>query len=208
MRRAVEPEMCGEYLGRACESGIAHLKQLDQAVGSYCDMLMIAHDMGDSRGVIIGPELWRRVYKPHYRELFTRWHQITRMKVSLHCCGSVHAILDDLIECGVDVYNPVQISASGMDPATLKDKFGEQVIFYGGVFDAVLNSRDDSAERVYWRTRHNIETLSRGGGYLFAGVHNLPADLPESHLQALLQAWIDVRDDPALLSADPGDLGS
>lgn len=199
MRMVSEPEACHEFLGKAVDAALSQLKQLDEAVGSYCAILLIADDMGDTRGITIGPDLWRQIYKPHYKRLFTGWHNITGMKVSLHSCGSMIGILDDLIECGVDIYNPVQTSANGMDPATLKARFGDRLIFYGGVFDAVTLPIDASPDVVYETVKSNIKIMSRNGGYIFAGVHNLPGDLPESHLKAMLQAYRDCRSDPACL---------
>jgi len=193
MRMIEEPSACHEFLGKACDAGIAQLKQLDQAVGKYCDMLLIADDMGDVRGVTVGPNLWREIYKPHYNRLFTEWHKITNMKVSLHCCGSIFDILAELVECGVDIYNPVQISANKMNPAKLKANFGDDLIFYGGVFDAVLCPSNTPDEVVYETVKKNIQLFSEGGGYIFAGVHNLPADTPESHLRAMFDAYRDCR---------------
>ena len=193
IRMMEEPEACHEFLSKACDAGIAQLKQLDQAVGKYCDTLLIAHDMGDVRGVTVGPDLWREIYKPHYKRLFTEWHRITNMKVSIHCCGSVSDILGDLIESGLDIFNPVQISADGMDPEKLKTDFGDKLIFYGGCFDSVLCPPTTPDEVVYETVKKNIEIFSEGGGYIFAGVHNLPGDIPQSHLRAMLKAYQDCR---------------
>jgi uroporphyrinogen decarboxylase len=199
MQMVAEPEACHDFLGRAVEAGLAQLRQLEQAVGKYCDVLLIADDMGNTRGVTVGPDLWRKIYKPHYKRLFTEWHKITRMKVSLHSCGAISEILGDLIECGVDIYNPVQISANEMNPKVLKEKFGDKIIFYGGVYDAVLLDRESSDEAVYEAVKANIRTFSRGGGYLFAGVHNLPPDTTEGHLRAILRAYQDCCREPELL---------
>jgi uroporphyrinogen decarboxylase len=204
MRMVAEPEACHAFLGKAVDAALAHIEQLNQAVGAYCASLLIADDMGDTRGITIGPELWRQIYKPHYKRLFTGWHNRTGMKVSLHSCGSMIEVLDDLIECGVDIYNPVQTSANDMDPATLKERFGDRLIFYGGVFDAVSLPVDTPPETVYEKVKANIRMLSRGGGYIFAGVHNLPGDLPEGHLQAMLEAYRDCREDPACRKAGAG----
>jgi len=193
MRMVEEPEACHEFLGKACDAGIAHLKQLDQAVGKYCDMLLIAHDIGDVRGVTVGPHIWREIYKSHYARLFSQWHKITDMKISLHCCGSVVDILGDLMDCGLDIFNPTQISAEGMAPEKLKANFGHDLIFYGGCFDAVLYPPTTPDEVVYESVKRNIEIFSKGGGYLFAGVHNLPGDTPESHLRAMFEAYKDCR---------------
>jgi uroporphyrinogen decarboxylase len=194
MRLLEEPQIAHEFLHKACEAGLSQLKLLDQAVGKYCDMLMIADDIGDVRGVTIGPDLWREIYRPHYRRLFGGWHETTRMKVHLHSCGSIYDILDDLIECGVDVLNPVQISARNMEPERLKTAFGERIILCGGCFDAVQTPPHTPVEVVYETVKRNIAALSRGGGYIFAGVHNIPGDTPKAHLQAMLQAYRDCRD--------------
>lgn len=193
MQLVEEPHIAHEFLAKACEAGLSQLKLLDQAVGSYADMMMIADDIGDVRGITIGPDLWREIYKPHYEKLFGGWHDLTDMKVYLHSCGSIYDVLGDLIECGIDVLNPVQISAAKMEPKRLKAEFGDRLIFSGGVFDAVQTPPSTPADAVYEQVKSNIQTLAEGGGYIFAAVHNIPGDTPESHLRAILQAYRDCR---------------
>ena len=198
MRMAAEPDICHEFLAKNVEATVSQLKQLDQAIGKYCSFLGIADDIGDTRGVTIGPDLWRQIYKPHYKKLFREWHAITSMKVNLHCCGAIPDILEDLIECGVDIYNPVQISANGMSPSRLKEIAGDRLVFYGGVYDAVLYKPEMAEEEVYEAVKKNIEIFSKGGGYIFAGVHNLPPEMPEEHIRAFLQAYTDSKTQPQL----------
>ena len=193
MRMVSEPDAVHEFLDKAGEAAVSQLRVLEQAVGKYADMLMIAQDFGDLRGVQIGPELWRDIYKPHYKELFTAWHHITDMKVSLHSCGSIVDILGDLIECGLEVINPVQISARGMEPRKLKAEFGDSIIFYGGSYDAVACPVETPQLKVYEMVKENIETLSHGGGYIFSGVHNLQGNVPTEHLRAITDAFRDSR---------------
>ena len=166
---------------------------MDQAVGKYVDILSIAHDFGDNRGVTIGDDLWREIYKPHYKKLFQGWHDITNMKINLHSCGSIVSIMEDLIECGVDIINPVQTSAAGMGVEMLKAQFGERVIFYGGAYVAQLIAKNMTYEEVYSAVCKNIKVLGKGGNYIFAGVHNLPADMPECHIKAMLDAFYDTK---------------
>ncbi len=191
MLMAQEPDIAHEFINKACEASLSQLVLLDQAVGKYADILSIAHDFGDSRGITIGPELWRKIYKPHYKKLFTEWHKITDMKINMHSCGAISNILEDLIECGLDIINPIQISAMGMEPERLKKSYGDRLIFYGGCFDAVQTSSQTSDELVYNTVRRNIEILSKDGGYIFSGVHNMPGDTPESHIKAVLNAYND-----------------
>jgi len=198
MRMVTEPNAVHEFLGKSVDAAIANLKQLEQAIGKYCAFMGLADDIGGQNGITVGPDLWREIYKPHYKRLFTEWHRISNMKVNLHSCGSNFDIMDDLIECGVDLYNPVQVSAAKMAPATLKANWGDKIIFYGGVFDATLFPDTMAEDEVYRQVKKNIEALSKGGGYLFAGVHNLPGNLPEGHIRAMMQAYKDCRDNPAL----------
>ncbi len=189
-----EPDVMRAFLEKSLESALSQLRQLEQAVGKYVDILSIAHDFGDNRGITIGEELWRELYKPYYYRLFQEWKKITGMKSNLHSCGGVRAILPDLIECGVDLYNPVQISAQEMEPAQLKEDFGEKIIFWGGGYDAQQFRPEDSYETVYARVKENLRVLGKGGGYFFSGVHNLPADVPAEHLRAILNAYCQVRE--------------
>ncbi|MFZ2658666.1 MAG: uroporphyrinogen decarboxylase family protein [Victivallales bacterium] len=183
------PELMHEYLDKSVSSALSQLKQLDQVIGKYADMLSIAHDFGDNRNVMIGAPLWREIYKPHYKRLFTEWKKITRMKINFHSCGAISEILPDLVECGVDVLNPVQTSADNMDAPTLKNKFGDDLVFFGGAYDAQSIPANLSYEEVYVTVKRNCEIFKKGGGFIFAGVHNLPGDIPEHHIEAMLEAF-------------------
>jgi uroporphyrinogen decarboxylase len=165
---------------------------LEQAVGKYVDILSVAHDFGDNRCVTMGDDLWREIYQPYYKRFFNGWHERTAMKINLHSCGSVETILGDLIDCGLDIYNPVQISAHNMNPESLKARFGGRLVFWGGDYDAQM-MKGKSYDEVYAHTTHNLEVLKKGGGHIFSGVHNLPADMSEEHLQAMLAAWKNSR---------------
>lgn len=184
-----EPEIMREFLHKCTESALSQLKQLNQAVGKYVDILSIAHDFGDNRDVLIGADLWREIYKDAYRELFQGWKKMTGMKINLHTCGSVYSILADLIDCGADIINPVQISANNMSAGKLKSEFGDKIIFWGGAYDAQLFAPDESYEQVYKKVSDAVNTLKKGGGFIFSGVHNLPPDMPEHHMKAMLDAW-------------------
>ena len=113
------------------------------------------------------------------------------MKVNMHSCGAVSSILGDLIACGVDIFNPVQTSAAGMEASSLKERFGDRVVFWGGGYDAQQLDKNATYEEVYRAVRENICILGQGGGFIFSGVHNLPADMPKAHLQAMLDAYRD-----------------
>ena len=188
-----EPDVMKELLERSLNAGLSQLKELEQAVGKYADVLSIAHDFGDNRGVTVGEVTWREIYKPFYKRLFDGWHSITNMKINLHSCGSISAILDDLIECGADIINPIQTSAANMEAEEVKKRFGERIILWGGAYDAQLLPHTMTYDEVYKAVYGNIKTLGRNGGYIFSGVHNLPADMPMHHVKAMMDAYFDAR---------------
>ncbi len=189
-----EPDIMKEFLQKSVDAGLKQIALLQQAVGKYVDILSVAHDFGDNRGVTIGDNLWREIYKPYYKQYFEGWRKISTMKVNLHSCGSVSSIMGDLIECGVEVFNPVQTSAANMSAASLKERFGKDVVFWGGAYDAQLIRTTASYDEVYRTVYDNIKVLGAGGNYIFAGVHNLPATMPEAHLKAMIDAYRDARD--------------
>jgi uroporphyrinogen decarboxylase len=126
------------------------------------------------------------------------------MRVNLHSCGSIAEILPDLIECGLEVLNPVQTSAAGMDIPSLKRRFGNDLVFWGGAYNPQLISTDMGYEEVFDAVRQNVRLLGDGGGFIFSGVHNLPATLPESHIRAMLDAWNAERNYRDAFQADLG----
>jgi len=186
------PDLMKAYLEKACTASLKQIALLDQAVGKYVDIMLIADDIGDNRDVGIGAETWREIYKPFYHRLFHGWHERTSMKISLHSCGSISSILDDLIECGLDILNPVQISANNMKPDMLKDRFGSSLVFYGGDYDSQM-MKGRNYDEVYEHVKNNLNILKKGGGHIFCGVHNLPPDMPEDHIRAFFAAWLDNR---------------
>jgi uroporphyrinogen decarboxylase len=152
--------------------------------------------VGDNRGVLIGRDLWREIYKKPYHDLFQGWKKITGingMKINFHSCGSIYDILEDLIECGVDIINPVQISASNMSAEKIKSDFGDRIVLWGGAYDAQLFSPDESYDEVYAKVSATVNILKQNGGFIFSGVHNLPPDIPSIHIKAMLDAWNDNR---------------
>jgi uroporphyrinogen decarboxylase len=182
------PDLIKAYMQKSVDAGLKQISILEQAAGKYVDILSIAHDFGDNRCVTMGDELWREIYKPFYKQLFQGWHKRTRMKSNLHTCGSVETILGDLIECGLDIYNPVQISARNMSAENLKARFGRELVFWGGDYDAQM-MKGRSYDEVYAHVSGNLNVFKQGGGHIFSGVHNLPADLAEDHLRAMFDAW-------------------
>jgi uroporphyrinogen decarboxylase len=186
------PERMKEILDKFADAALARLRLLDQAVGSYVDIVNMAHDMGHNLGLFVGPEKFREIYKPNYEKLFQGWKKITGMKCCLHSCGAIAEVMGDLAECGLEIYNPVQISGANMNPEDIKEQFGG-LVFWGGAYDHHLCSPEESYESIYEKTSRNIKALAKNGGYIMSGVHNLLPEIPVHHLKAVLDAWKDNR---------------
>jgi hypothetical protein len=184
-----EKDTCHEMMDRSVEATISCLKLVDEALGDTCFAWGIASDdSGTQRGEFINPDLWAEMIKPHYARL-CRWiHRHTRMKTFLHSCGSIAQLIPHLIDAGVDILNPVQTSAAGMDPKALKQRYGRQIVFWGGGCDtqSVLPTASPAAIREHVRQR--METLAPGGGFVFTQVHNIQATVPCENIEAMFAA--------------------
>jgi uroporphyrinogen decarboxylase len=158
-----------------------------EAVGPYVQIVALGDDLGMQTGPLISPKLYRRLIKPRHKELYDFIHSRTEAKILHHTCGSVFPLVPDLIDVGVDILNPIQTSAQGMNPAALKRKFGEQLVFHGGI-DVQHILPFATPERVREEVKRIVATLGQGGGYIFAPSHNIQADVPPQNVLAMYEA--------------------
>jgi uroporphyrinogen decarboxylase len=110
------------------------------------------------------------------------------LKICLHCCGSIHKLLPDLIEAGLDSFNPVQITCEHMEPWRLKKDFGDRMVFWGGGCDTREVLSRGTPTEVADNVRVNIEAFKQGGGFIFQQVHNILADVPPENIMAMFHA--------------------
>jgi uroporphyrinogen decarboxylase len=129
--------------------------------------------------------MYRKIVKPLHKELFDFIHAHTKAKLFFHSCGAIRPVIGDLIEIGVDILNPVQVSATGMDSAELKREFGKDITFWGGGVDTQRVLGDASIAEVRADTRKRIEDLAPGGGFVFATVHNIQGNVPPENIMAM-----------------------
>ncbi len=160
-------------------------KQLRE-VGQEVDVLLGSDDLGLQNGLMMSPETYRKLIKPRHKRYFDLMHQLSPAKVLFHTCGSVVDIIDDLIEIGVDILNPVQVTAKGMDPARLKARYGDRLSFWGAI-DTQHVLPHGSVEDVKREVELRIEQLGRGGGYVLGAVHNIQPDVPVENILAMFE---------------------
>ena len=160
---------------------------LDEA-GDIVDVIMIGDDLAGQKGPLFSPAIYRSIVKPRQKRLVQYIRSRTKAKIWYHSCGSVLQYIPDLIDNGVDALNPVQLSARGMDPGELKKAFGEEICFWGGGIDSQHVLPRASPDEVREQVRRNLGIFKPGGGYVFANVHNIQADVPPGNVIAMFDA--------------------
>jgi len=184
-RRPYVEEIFALHLERALQN----LAMYRQAVGDRIDVIVVSGaDFGSQAGPFIAPQAYREMFKPLHRKVNDWIHAHTPWKTFYHSCGSIAAYLDDFAEAGVDVLNPVQVSAAGMEPATLKKGWGSRLVFWGGAVDAQHTLAFGTPAQVREEAAHNIGVFGQGGGFVFNNVHNIQATVPTENIIALFEA--------------------
>ncbi len=174
-----------QHITWLCKTHMAHF--LD-AAGPDLDMIVIGDDLGTQDGLLISPRMYRRLIKPIHADYIAFIKQHTRAKIYFHSDGDITPLLDDLVEIGVDILNPLQTTAGKMgDIAALKARYGKQLCFCGGVDTQRLLPYGTPAQ-VRDEVRRLIETLASGGGYLLASVHSITNDVPPENILAMSEA--------------------
>jgi hypothetical protein len=192
---ASHPEHIRAIFESQCEIALQNLKLYREAVGDRIDAMFVSGtDFGTQRGPFISPKMYRELYKPFHKKLNDWIHANTGWKTFYHCCGSAVAFLDDFIDAGVDVLNPVQTSAEGMDPRMLKDKYGDRLVFWGGGVDTQRTLQFGSPDEVRQEVRERLETFGRGGGYVFNPIHNIQHGTPPENMLALFETVKEFRE--------------
>jgi len=178
-----------EVFRRQCDVGLANLAKIRQAVGDKVTAVFVTGtDFGTQNGPFISPNAYRRLYQPFHRRVNDWIHANTPWKTFIHSCGSVLAILPDIVDAGFDVLNPVQCSAAGMNPQMLKDRFGARLTFWGGGVDTQRTLPFGTPDDVRREVKERIAIFNRGGGFVFNTVHNVQANTPPENLVALYEA--------------------
>ena len=161
-----------------------HIQIFDKflsAVGQYIDVVCVCEDLGTQNDLLISDRMYRDILKPFHKRLWGHVKSKTDAKLFLHSCGSIIKLLPDLIDLGVEIINPVQVSAKGMDTAFLKKEFGKDLTFWGGV-DTQWVMPKGSLSDVSKEVKRRIKDLAPGGGFVLTAVHNIQDDVPPENI--------------------------
>ena len=158
-------------------------------VGQNADIAMFGDDVATQRGPLMRPDLYRKIIKPRHKRMVEVMKKHGKLAL-YHCCGSVYSLLGDFIDIGMDALNPTQVAAAHMDTKRLKQEFGRDITFWGGVDTQNVMPRG-TPQQVREEVKRRLDDLGDGGGYVLAAVHNIQADVPPENVVSLFEAALE-----------------
>jgi uroporphyrinogen decarboxylase len=186
---AMHQDYVATMLDRLLEWKCAFWERALKETGDLVDIVVEADDLGGQNALLMSPKTYRRLIQPRHKRLFSFIKAQAPVKVFYHTCGAVRTLIPDLIDAGIDILNPVQISAAGMNLAELKRDFGRDLVFWGGGVDTQNVLDTATPEQIREHVKQNIEALAPGGGFVFATVHDIQANVPPENILAMWEAW-------------------
>jgi len=178
-------EFCEAMLDQTLQFWMDWFRLFLDEVGDVVDVIMIGDDLAGQNGPLFNPAIYRRIVKPRHKRLVQYIRSRTQAKIWYHTCGACATFIPDLIDNGADILNPVQVSARDMDPMALKQRFGNQIAFWGGGVDAQHILPRGTPDQVADNVRRNLRAFMPGGGYIFNNVHNIQGEVPPQNVMAM-----------------------
>jgi uroporphyrinogen decarboxylase len=186
-----QPAILEAIIDRTLEFWLGWFRLFLDEVGDVVDVIMIGDDLAGQDGPLYPPRIYRSIVKPRQKRLVQYIKSRTKAKIWYHSCGSIIEYIPDLLDNGIDILNPVQVSARGMDPRWLKATYGDKLVFWGGGIDSQHILPRATPQEVRQHVRRNVEAFKPGGGYVFNNVHNIQADVPPENVLAMFDAALE-----------------
>lgn len=172
------------------EVALKNLALLKESIEDRIDVINIScTDFGTQAALLMSPEHFREFYKEAFAELNGWVHANTSWKTHFHCCGSIRPIIQDFVDCGVDILNPVQWTAKNMDLRELKAEFGKKLVFWGGGIDTQKTLPFGTPTQVSNEVEHTLSIAARGGGYVFSSIHNVLSNTSAENAYAMVESF-------------------
>lgn len=192
-RLAGDPFFMDKLLDKLTEIEMAFWEFFLPRLGRYFDIVLFADDFAGQQGLLISKSMFQRFFKPRYRQLFSLIKKkAPHLFFFFHSCGAVYELIPELLEIGIDILNPVQVSARRMDPKKLKKEFGECLTFWGGIDTQWVLPFGDT-QKVRDEVKRRIDELAPGGGYVFGTVHDIQADVPPQNIVAMWESFQELK---------------
>jgi len=182
------PRKAAALLDKLLELHLENLEKILPAIEGYVQIIQMGDDLGTQQALEISPKLYREIFKPRQKLIFEMVKKRSSLHLFLHSCGAIADILPDLIEAGVEIINPVQTSARGMDPAGLKREFGKDLTFWGGGCDTQRVLPLGTPAEIQDQVQGRMDIFAPGGGFVFTQVHNIMPHVPPQNIAAMFDA--------------------
>jgi hypothetical protein len=177
-----------EVFNRQCDIAIENLKKIYQVVLDKVSVVVVsATDFGTQRSLFISNDSYRELFKPFHKRINDWIHKNTKSKTFIHSDGAIEPLISEFIDEGFDILNPVQCSVEGMDPAFLKEKYGKDIVFWGGGVDTQKTLPFGSSKEVRKEVEERIKIFSNGGGFVFSTIHNIQAGTPIENIVSMIE---------------------
>lgn len=190
MDLALNPDFAEALLDIITEMKMKYWARALKEVGENVLVISEADDLGTQNSLLVSKEMYQKFIAPRHKKLFNFIRKTAQNKVHIfyHTCGAIKEMIPYLMEEGVDVLNPVQVSARDMDTRELKKLFGNEVTFWGGGVDTQRILPRGTTAEVKQEVKKRIEDLAPGGGFVFATIHNVQGDVSPENFMAMWEA--------------------
>jgi uroporphyrinogen decarboxylase len=186
---ALNHEFVAYMLDRLVEFKQAYWGRVLPELGEWVDVACEHDDLAGQRALLFSPETYRMLIKPRHQKLFQFIKAQAPVKLLYHTDGAVRPLIGDLLDAGIDILNPVQFTAANMELKSLKQEFGRDLVFWGAGVDTQGVLGSGTPDEVKEDVKRNIEALARGGGFIFATVHDIQANVPPENIMAMWETW-------------------
>ena len=183
-----DPYNVEKLLDELLKRHLSTLEKVCDAVGDVVDIIRFGDDLGMMSGPFMDAETYHSLFKPRHKILCDYVKKHSRMHTFIHSCGSISLLMPDLIEAGIEIFNPVQTNAYKMEPEFLKKEFGNDCTFWGGGIETAGVLNNASPKQVREQVMERMEIFSKGGGFVFNTVHNILPDVPPENIVAMYEA--------------------
>ncbi len=192
MDMLLEPSLARLVIEKILESQLDFYSSILDCIGEYVQVVETCDDLGSQKGLLFSIDSFRQIVKPYRTELNkTIKQKAPSSKIFFHCCGAIFKLIPDLIDTGIDILNPLQPNAAGMDPQSIKDTYGKQLSFHGCIDTqvALRGTVADTRKEVIQK----LKILYQNGGYIIAPANHIMSDVPLENIMALYQTAREYR---------------
>ncbi len=190
----IEPEVVHAWLQKLTDSYLYDLQRILPRIAPYIQVVQFGDDLGTQTAPLISKRTYQEMIKPYHQKMFQYVQSnFPDVKVFLHSCGAIFDLIPDLIDAGVQILNPVQISANGMNPVELKKQFGKELVFWGGGANMQQTVLTGSVADIRKEVQELIDIFGKDSGYIFNQVHNIQANVPPEKVLAIYDTALEYR---------------